>query len=213
MPCPLLEFPSLMPSADFARRRALLTAALGFALVDTQGKPAPKEIQLVREWLDNWKGLGQVVTGLQRQGFRLHLTNVEGETWRANVLGEPGYRRAGLRHGTDAVARGANGGMGCVGSEARARRRRRTSIRHECPRAGSGDHRPRVERGGNRAAGGVGDPMAQIVHIFAAALLGVSLSAGSASAECAWVLWNLPRYRRPVPTGNCNPLTRRWRIA
>ena len=58
-------------------------AALGFALVDTQGKPAPKEIQLVREWLDNWKGLGHVVTGMQRQGFTLHLTNVEPGIWRA----------------------------------------------------------------------------------------------------------------------------------
>lgn len=36
---------------DLHRRRALLTAALGFALVDTKGKPAPKEIQLVREWV------------------------------------------------------------------------------------------------------------------------------------------------------------------
>ena len=40
-------------STDLERRRSLLTAALGFALVDTKGKPAPKEVQLTREWLDN----------------------------------------------------------------------------------------------------------------------------------------------------------------
>jgi len=56
---------------DLARRRSLLTAALGFALVDTKGKPASKEVQLVREWLDNWKGIGHVVTGMARQDYGL----------------------------------------------------------------------------------------------------------------------------------------------
>ena len=41
---------------DLARRRALLTAALGFALLDTRGKPAPPEVQTVRTWLDKWTG-------------------------------------------------------------------------------------------------------------------------------------------------------------
>lgn len=49
---------------DVARRRALLIAAIGFARLDTRGRPAPKEIQLVREWLDNWTGIGHVVTGM-----------------------------------------------------------------------------------------------------------------------------------------------------
>lgn len=35
-----------MPS-DIARSRALLTAALGFVLLDTRGKPAPAEVQAV----------------------------------------------------------------------------------------------------------------------------------------------------------------------
>src|SRR5262245_21976056 len=73
--------------SDLALHRSVLTAALGFALRDTKGKPAPKEIQLVPEWRDNWKGLGHVVTGMQRQRFKLHLTNVEGETWRATFSG------------------------------------------------------------------------------------------------------------------------------
>ena len=55
---------------DLSRRQSLLAAALGFALVDTKGKPAPKEVQLVREGLDNWRGLGDPsVTGMNRQGY------------------------------------------------------------------------------------------------------------------------------------------------
>ena len=49
---------------DLASRRGPVTAALGFALLDTKGKPAPPEVQTVRKWLDNWKGLGHVVTGM-----------------------------------------------------------------------------------------------------------------------------------------------------
>ena len=71
------------------------TAALGFALLHTRGQPAPPEVQTVRRWLDNWTGVGHVVTGMRRQGFRVvvpprisipsgerpdqHLTNV---VWR-----------------------------------------------------------------------------------------------------------------------------------
>jgi hypothetical protein len=73
-----------MPApSDLDRRRALLTAALGFALLDTQGKPEPPEHTMVKTWLDNWMGLGHVVTGMQRQGYRLHLTNIDASTWRA----------------------------------------------------------------------------------------------------------------------------------
>lgn len=46
-----------MPS-DPERRKSLLTAALGFTLLNTQGKSAPPGVQTVRKWLDNWTGLG-----------------------------------------------------------------------------------------------------------------------------------------------------------
>jgi hypothetical protein len=68
---------------DFARRRSLLTAALGFALLDTSGKPAPPEVQTVRTWMDSWRGVGDVVTGMNLQGYMLHLSNVDASTWRA----------------------------------------------------------------------------------------------------------------------------------
>jgi hypothetical protein len=74
---------------DLARRRSVLTAALGFALLGTRGKPAPPEVQTVRRWLDNWRGVGDVVTGMNRQGYMLHLSNVDASTWRATFGREP----------------------------------------------------------------------------------------------------------------------------
>ena len=72
---------------DLARRRSLLTAALGFALLDTKGKPAPKEVQLVREWLDTWTGIGHVVTGMAGQDYDLELTRLRrGRGWGRDVL-------------------------------------------------------------------------------------------------------------------------------
>jgi len=38
---------------------------------------------MVRRWLDTWTGLGLIVTGMARQGYRLHLTNIEPGIWRA----------------------------------------------------------------------------------------------------------------------------------
>jgi hypothetical protein len=73
-------------SPDLAQRRALLTAALGFALLDTRGQPAPPEVQTVRTWLDNWTGLGHVVTGMQRQDYDLALTRYDGRGWRATFF-------------------------------------------------------------------------------------------------------------------------------
>jgi hypothetical protein len=43
---------------DLARRRSFLTAALGFALLDTRGQPAPPEVWTVRTWLARHKGEG-----------------------------------------------------------------------------------------------------------------------------------------------------------
>jgi len=69
---------------DLAHRRALLTAALGFALLRTRAGSAPPETGMLRRWLDTRRGLGDVVTGMNRQGFMLHLSNVDASTWRAS---------------------------------------------------------------------------------------------------------------------------------
>lgn len=62
-----------------ADRRSLLTAALGFALVDA----AAPELSLVRAWLGTWSGLGLVAAGMARQGYDLSLTRYDERGWRA----------------------------------------------------------------------------------------------------------------------------------
>jgi hypothetical protein len=61
-------------SADAARRRSLLAAALGFALA---GEP------LVERWLATWSGVGLVAAGMARQGYDLSLTRYDDLGWRA----------------------------------------------------------------------------------------------------------------------------------
>ena len=60
-------------------RARLLRAAAGFALVP----PTEPELRLLHRWLDCWRGVGDVVTGMNRQGYWLHLSNVDAGTWRA----------------------------------------------------------------------------------------------------------------------------------
>jgi putative ABC transport system substrate-binding protein len=87
----------VVPSPDLTHRRALLTAALGFALLDTRGKPAPPEVQTVRKWLGTWRGLGDVVVGMNRQGYRLDLSSVDASAWRATFSRAPCSARMASR--------------------------------------------------------------------------------------------------------------------
>jgi hypothetical protein len=56
------------------RRRQLLRAALGFALLGS----AP-----VSTWLGTWRGIGLVAAGMARQGYDLSLTRYANWGWRA----------------------------------------------------------------------------------------------------------------------------------
>lgn len=61
--------------------RRLLAAALGFLRIQS---PA-SELATLHTWLDNWKGVGNVIDGMARQGFDLALTR-HGDaqpSWRA----------------------------------------------------------------------------------------------------------------------------------
>ena len=51
------------------RRRALLVAALGFV----QFPPQTSALRELHAWLDNWRGIGLLVEGMDRQGYRLSL--------------------------------------------------------------------------------------------------------------------------------------------
>ena len=61
-------------------RRARLSAALGFLQLRGQ----PREVALLRRWLDGWAGLGAVITGLTRQGLDVELRQFP-RGWRANL--------------------------------------------------------------------------------------------------------------------------------
>lgn len=50
-------------------RARLLRAAVGFALVP----PDEPELRLLHRWLDCWRGVGDVVTGMKRQGYEVSL--------------------------------------------------------------------------------------------------------------------------------------------
>jgi hypothetical protein len=58
----------------------------------------------VRTWLDNWRGVGDVVTGMNRQGYMLHLSNVDASTWWAAFDSHAGAERRWLRDGLTLMA-------------------------------------------------------------------------------------------------------------
>jgi len=62
-------------------RRALLVAALGFALLPFETAPPP--VAALQAWLSTWSGIGHVTHGMARQGYDLSLTRYDGLGWRA----------------------------------------------------------------------------------------------------------------------------------
>src|SRR5207247_9807792 len=74
---------------DLARRRALLTAALGFTVLD----PRERELRLLHAWLDTWRGVGDVVSGMKRQGYEVSLGDHGSGHWIAVFYaGHGGYQ-------------------------------------------------------------------------------------------------------------------------
>src|SRR5262249_27316411 len=62
-----------------------LCAALAAALVRDN---AP-ELQLVRDWLDNWSGVGPVLVGMTHQGYDVQLTAYAARDWRTTFSHTP----------------------------------------------------------------------------------------------------------------------------
>jgi len=52
---------------DQNARRGLLHTALGFLALE----PRAPELQLLHRCFDTWRGVGDVVTGMQRHGFQV----------------------------------------------------------------------------------------------------------------------------------------------
>ena len=69
-----------------AERRAVLVAALGFLPLPV----ATSALRALHAWLDSWAGIGHVVVGVQRHGFRVSLRSVAVDGWAASFHGDPG---------------------------------------------------------------------------------------------------------------------------
>ena len=65
--------------------RALLIAALAAVLVRHR---AP-ELALVHKLLDSWRGIGLIVVGMERHGYRVALTKLTEGEWRAMFSSHP----------------------------------------------------------------------------------------------------------------------------
>jgi len=74
---------------DLAHRHSLLVAVL----VALRVKASQPELVAVHRWLDNWADVGLIAIGMARQGYRLHLTNVEPCIWRATSGDHSVHRR------------------------------------------------------------------------------------------------------------------------
>jgi hypothetical protein len=69
-------------TADDIRHRARLLFVVLTAL-ELRMSPA-----FLRDWLDNWTGIGVMAVGMARQGYDLQLTRYGGEGWRATFYPE-----------------------------------------------------------------------------------------------------------------------------
>jgi hypothetical protein len=68
-------------------RARLIRAAVGFALV----APTEPELRLLHQWLDSWRGIGDVVTGMKRQGYEVSLGDHGGQWIAVFYEGHGGY--------------------------------------------------------------------------------------------------------------------------
>jgi hypothetical protein len=63
------------------QRHSLLVAALGVANVRVADPPLA--LSALRSWLDSWRGVGDVIVGMHRQGYDVELRQYP-DAWRAN---------------------------------------------------------------------------------------------------------------------------------
>ena len=79
------------------RRRALLTAALAFL----QLPPRAPELLMLHRWLDNWRGIGHIVVGMERMGYGLSFKKYGNGAcaWVAQFTDDPMTSAAGFGSG------------------------------------------------------------------------------------------------------------------
>ncbi len=80
-----------------ARRRSLLVASLGFALLQGPDGEDPPALGALKRWLGTWSGIGMVATGMARQGYDLSLARYDDVGWRAT------FYVSGMEHSATAA--------------------------------------------------------------------------------------------------------------
>ena len=79
------EHPGAERRADDARRAALMFATLGFAALPRIPADMAPVFQGLHRWLDSWRGIGDLVTGMNRQAYDLELTQYP-DGWRCTFF-------------------------------------------------------------------------------------------------------------------------------
>ena len=96
------------------RGRGLLTAAFGFLRL-----PPRTALRALHAWLDSWSGIGHIVLGMERYGYRVSIKkygNGDG-AWAAQFNRDVANVGGRLRQRLDAVDGRARGGV--AGDEGR----------------------------------------------------------------------------------------------
>jgi hypothetical protein len=62
-------------------------AVLGYNALPRISADRAPAFQALHQWLDSWRGIGDLERGMHRQGFDLHLVREADEGWRATFFG------------------------------------------------------------------------------------------------------------------------------
>lgn len=77
--------PSTPPASALEQRRATLVAALGFAQLDVDAGREPA-VDALKAYLDSWRGIGNVIDGMLRQGYSINMSASPDTGWAVVLL-------------------------------------------------------------------------------------------------------------------------------
>ena len=98
-------------------RITALRAALGFLALE----PRERELRLLHNCFDTWRGIGDIVAGMARQEYDLELRRYNGRGWRA-IFFDSGFEHSLTSHAGAAWARSPWGAVQRAAAKALRRR-------------------------------------------------------------------------------------------